>query len=108
MVKRHQKGADGVYHVNGQKFSVLVGTRAMVFHGTAYKTAGGLKKCDLLQNNKTGRIVSKLKSIEAKKTKRLEKAGYKPTKGKFVLMRKGTGTGTKRRSHGSRRKTRSK
>ena len=63
MVKRHQKGADGVYHVNGQKFSVLIGTRAMVFHGTAYKTAGGLKKCDLIQNNKTGRIVSKLKSI---------------------------------------------
>jgi len=106
MVKRHQKGADGVYHVNGEKFSTLVGTRAMVFHGTAYKTAGGLKKCDLLQNNKTGRIVSKLKSIEAKKTKRLEKAGYKPTKGKFVLMRKGMGT--KRRGHGSRRKTRSK
>jgi hypothetical protein len=105
MVKRHQKGADGVYHIKGQKFSVLVGTRAMVFHGTAYKTAGGLKKCDLIQNNKTGRIVSKLKSIDAKKTKRLEKAGYKPTKGKFVLMRKGMGT---KRTRNSKKKTRSK
>lgn len=105
MVRRHQKQEDGFYHVNGQKFSTLIGTRAMVFHGTAYKTAGGLKKSDLLQNNKTGRIVSKLKSIEAKKTKRLEKAGYKPVKGKFVLMRKGMGT--KRRSSG-KKKTRSK
>lgn len=88
MVKRLQKQPDGYYHANGQKFKELVGTRAMVFHGTAYKTSGGLTKSDLQQNNKTGRIVSKKKSAEAKKTRRLEKAGYKPVKGKFIIMRK--------------------
>ena len=64
----------------------------MVYHGTAYKTPGGLKKCDLIQNKKTGRIVSKVKSMEAKKTRRLEKAGYRPVKGKFMLMKKGMGS----------------
>lgn len=63
-----------------------VGSRAQVFHGNAKHTSGGLEKVDLLKN-KYGRIVSKKKSIEAKKEKRLEKAGFKPTKGKFVLMR---------------------
>lgn len=91
MVKRLQKQPDGYYHAGGQKFKELVGTRAMVFHGTAYKTSGGLTKSDLQQNNKTGRIVSKIKSAEARKTRRLEKAGYKPVKGKFVIMRKSMG-----------------
>ena len=88
MTKRYQKSSDGLYHIHGKTYTSLVGSRAMVFHESAYKTSGGLKKCDLIQNNKTGRIVSKVKSAEAKKSRRLEKAGYKPTKGKFVLMRK--------------------
>ena len=61
--------------------------RAEVFHGTAKKTSGGLTKNDLIMN-KRGRIVSKKKSERAKKEKRLEKAGYKPKKGKFVLFKK--------------------
>lgn len=101
MGKRLQKGSDGFYHANGQKFKELIGTRAMVFHGTAYKTSGGLTKSDLIQNSKTGRIVSKVKSVEAKKTRRLEKAGYKPVKGKFVIMRKGMGTLRRKRSRRS-------
>ncbi len=64
-----------------------IGSRAEVFHGTAKKTSGGLTKNDLIMN-KRGRIVSKKKSERAKKEKRLEKAGYKPTKGKFVLFKK--------------------
>ena len=56
-------------------------------HGTAYKTSGGLTKGDLMMN-KHGRIVSKKKHATAKREKRLEKAGYKPKKGKFVVMRK--------------------
>ena len=64
-----------------------IGSRAEVFHGTAKKTSGGLTKADLIMN-KRGRIVSKKLSERAKKEKRLEKAGYKPKKGKFVLFKK--------------------
>ena len=87
MGKRHQKQADGMYHIGGQKYEELTGSRAKVWHGTAYKTTGGLKKSDL-EMNKHGRIVSKRRAATAKREKRLEKAGYKPKKGKFVVMRK--------------------
>lgn len=87
MGKRHQKQADGMYHVAGKKYEELTGSRAKVWHGTAYKTTGGLKKSDL-EMNKQNRIVSKSRSATAKREKRLEKAGYKPKKGKFVVMRK--------------------
>lgn len=87
MGKRHQKQSDGMYHINGKKFEELNGSRAKVWHGTAYKTTGNLKKGDL-DMNKHGRIVSKRRAATAKKEKLLEKAGYKPKKGKFVVMRK--------------------
>ena len=87
MVKRHQKQADGMYHIAGKKYEELTGSRAKVWHSTAYKTTGELKKSDL-EMNKHGRIVSKRRAATAKKEKRLEKAGYKPKKGKFVVMRK--------------------
>ena len=35
MVKRHSKGSDGKYHIDGKKFDQLVGSRAQVFHGSA-------------------------------------------------------------------------
>ena len=38
----------------------VIGTKAQVFHGTAEKTSGGLRKSDLMKN-KRGRIVSKKK-----------------------------------------------
>ena len=55
-------------------FSIMKteGTRAEVMHGTARRTSGGLTKGDL-KYNKSGRIVSKKKSQQAKKDKRLEK-----------------------------------
>lgn len=87
MVKRHHKQSDGMFHIDGHKFEELVGSRAKVWHGTAYKTSGNLKKKDL-EMNKHGRIVSKRRAATAKKEKRLEKAGYKPTKGKFMPMHK--------------------
>ncbi len=87
MAKNKRREADGMYHINGSKFEVLEGSRAQVWHGTAYKTSGGLTKKGLLQN-KHGRIVSSKKHHTEKKNKRLEKAGYKPKKGKFVVMRK--------------------
>jgi hypothetical protein len=64
-----------------------VGSRAQVMHGTAHHTSGGLTKNEL-KYNKHGRIVSKKKSMKAKKEKRLEKAGYKTKKGKFGAIKK--------------------
>ena len=87
MVKRHHKGHDGKYPIGGKSYEVLVGSRAQVMHGTAYKTSGNLTSNDLMFN-KQHRIVSKKKHATAKRERRLEKAGYKPKKGKFVLMRK--------------------
>lgn len=82
------KHSDGKYHIKGRKYDLLEGSRAQVWHGTAYKTAGGLTKDHLLQN-KHGRIVSKKKHATAKKEKRLEKAGYKTRKGKFGAVKTG-------------------
>lgn len=44
-----------------------VGSRAQVMHGSARRTTGGLEKGDLAYN-KSGSIVSKKKSQEAKKS----------------------------------------
>ena len=44
-----------------------IGSRAQVMHGTAKKTSGGLLKKDLTYN-KSGSIVSKKKSLLAKKS----------------------------------------
>ena len=86
MTKKVMK-VDGVYTVSGKKYPVLVGSRAQVWHGTAYKTAGGLTKNDL-HMNKHGRIVSKRKHTTAKKEKRLQKHGYFTRKGKFGSVKK--------------------
>ncbi len=64
-----------------------VGSRAEVFHSNALHTTGGLTKKDLIKN-KHGEIVSKKKHFQAKKDKRLEKAGYFTQKGKFGFVRK--------------------
>ena len=106
MVKRHHRGNDGKYHIGGKSFEILEGSRAQVMHGTAYKTSGGLTR-DHLMFNKHGRIVSKKKHATAKRERRLEEAGYKPKKGKFVLMRKGHRNNKthKKRNHSKRRRT---
>jgi hypothetical protein len=68
-----------------------VGSKAEVFHGSAKHTSGGLKKKDLMKHK--GRIVSRKKHAAGKKAiLRLFKAGYKPTKGTFKVMRKGNRT----------------
>ena len=86
-MKRIQKGEDNKYHVHGHKYEMLEGSRAQVFHGTAYRTSGGLTKKDLMKN-KRGEIVSKKKHETAKKEKRLEKAGYFTKKGHFGYVKK--------------------
>ena len=82
---RYTKSASGKYMIHGKSYEMLRGSRAQVWHGSAYKTTGELKKTDLIQN-KNGRIVSKAKHTTAKKEKRLVKAGYGTKKGKFGFV----------------------
>lgn len=83
---RFTKSAHGKYIVSGKSYDMLIGTRAQVWHGTAYKTTGGLTKSHIMQN-KNGRIVSRSKHNSAKKEKRLIKAGYGTQKGKFGAVK---------------------
>ena len=80
--------SNGKYMVNGKSYEMLIGTRAQVWHGTAFKTTGNLNKNDLMQN-KAGRIVSRAKHNSAKREKRLVKAGYLTKKGHFGFIKKG-------------------
>ena len=81
--------SNGKYSVAGKNYESLVGTRAQVWHGTSYKTSGGLTHNDLMKN-KAGRIVSKTKHNTAKREKRLVKAGYLTKKGHFGFIKKGS------------------
>lgn len=94
-MKRITKHSDGKYHVHGKTYDLLVGSRAQVHHGTAYKTPGGLTKAHLMMN-KHGRIVSKAKHATAKKDNRLVKAGYFTKKGQFGFVKKSTQSKTKK------------
>jgi hypothetical protein len=82
MGKNIIKEEDGFYHVDDKQFKKLVGTRAEVMHGTAYKTSGGLTNSKL-SYSKSGRIVSAVKQQSAKKEQRLKKYGYTAKKGHF-------------------------
>ena len=86
-MKRPSRQSDGYYHINGNKYKMLIGSRQQVFNGTCYKTSGELMKSDLMMN-KWGRIVSKKKHATAKKEKRLQKYGFFSRKGKFGFVRK--------------------
>ena len=81
------RGEDGFYHIKSKKFQLLEGSRAQVWHGTAYKTPGGLTREQLLKN-KHGEIVSRKKHLSAKREKRLEKHGFFTKKGKFGFVKK--------------------
>ena len=68
--------------------AVTVGSKAMVYHGTAEHTSGGLTKSDLVMN-KRGHIVSRKQMLAGKKAfKHLAALGYKPKKGVFKLFTK--------------------
>lgn len=85
---KFSRTSTGKYSVSGKSFDVLIGTRAQVWHGTAYKTTGGLTKSDIMKN-KSGRIVSKAKHHSAKRDKRLVKAGFLTKKGHFGFIKNG-------------------
>lgn len=106
MVKKHLKSGDGKYHIHGSKYDLLIGSRAQVWHKTAYKTKGDLKRDDLVMN-KHGRIVSKKKQATAKKEKRLEKHGYFTQKGKFGFVKRSrTSKSSKKSKKGKKSKKR--
>lgn len=99
------RGPDGKYHINGSVYDILEGSRAQVFHGTAYKTSGGLKKGQL-KKNKHGKIVSRKKSAKGPQMlKRLHNKGYFTQKGKFGYVKRQSATRKRKRS--SKRKSRS-
>jgi hypothetical protein len=103
MVKRHDKGSDGKYHINGKKYDMLEGSRAQVMHDTAYKTAGGLTKGHLKMNH--GRIVSIKKSNLAKTQKHLK--GHLQPKGSGVFgasSKKGNKKSGTQKRKGSRKR----
>ena len=82
----HTRSKDGKYHIGGKKYDLLEGSRAQVWHETAYQTSGGLHKHHLMKNNR-GSIVSKTKHFRAKKENRLVNAGYVTRKGKFGAIK---------------------
>jgi len=86
---KFSRTSSGKYAVSGKSYESLIGTRAQVWHGTAYKTSGGLTHSHLMKN-KSGRIVSKSKHVSAKKNNRLVKAGYLTKKGHFGFIKKGS------------------
>ena len=102
MPEHEEVKSEVVKQDGGKRKHSAVGSRAQVLHGNADHTSGGLKKKDLIMN-KHGRIVSKAKSITAKKEKRLEKAGYFTKKGKFGFVKK---EGSRKKSRKSSRKSR--
>lgn len=87
---KFSRTSTGKYSVAGKTYELLIGTRAQVWHGTAYKTTGGLTHSDLMKN-KSGRIVSKAKHNTAKREKRLVKAGFYTKKGHFGFVKKTRG-----------------
>jgi hypothetical protein len=99
---KYSRTSNGKYSVSGRTYEMLIGTRAQVWHATAYKTTGGLTKSDLMQN-KSGRIVSRAKHNSAKKEKRLVKAGYLTKKGHFGFIKNGKSMRKKRGRKGSRK-----
>ena len=100
MTKRVKKSRDGKYRVKGKAYNKLVGSRAQVWYGTAFKTTGGLNKPHLLMN-KHGRVVSMKKHKHEKKIDRLGKHGIKAKRGIF-------GPGNKSEKKNSSRKKRTK
>ena len=91
MVKRPRKDpVTGLYKIGNRYYKKLVGSRAEVWHRTAYKTTygrDGLTRDDLVYN-KRNRIVSKKKHIRERNRKQLKKLGFDTVKGKFGMVRR--------------------
>ena len=71
-IHNHTKSKDGLYHIDGNTYEILRGTREEVWNGKSYQTTGGVPKSGLIAN-KAGKIVSKVKSVEGLKINRFGK-----------------------------------
>ena len=71
-IHNHTKSNDGLYHIDGNTYEILRGTREDVWNGKSYLTTGGVPKSGLIVN-KAGKIVSKTKSVEGLKINRFGK-----------------------------------
>ena len=100
---RYKKSSTGKYLIHGKSFEQLVGSRAQVMHGTAYKTTGDLT-AEKLMVNKSGRFVSRRKHTSAKRENRLVRHGYGSKKGQFGYVKIGATKGKSRK--GPRKGTR--
>ena len=76
-LKRPVRNKDGKYNINGVIYNELFGNREQVYNGTSYKTKAGLTKNDLSINS-SGKLGSKLKSIQETYALRFEKHGINP------------------------------
>ena len=74
---------DGMYHIKGQKYPELFGSRRQVMNKSAYKTTGNLTKKNLHFNPRTKRYVSKLKHEQTLKNSPLKKLGLLAKPGTF-------------------------
>ena len=61
---------------DGVVYKQRYGSRAKVFHGTAYETSGRRKRDDFIRN-KFGYIVSKVRSEQASQRRHLEVGGFR-------------------------------
>ena len=63
-------------------FKQCVGSKIQVYHGTAEKTSGGVKRSGITKKP-DGRLVFAAKSAAARKSNNLVKSGYGSIKGRF-------------------------
>ena len=71
---KFSRNKDGLFHINGNSYELLNGTRQEVWENKAYRTTGHLTKNDLLVN-KCDKIVSKKKCEQEKNFNRFFKCG---------------------------------
>jgi fructose-1,6-bisphosphatase len=106
MRRNWKRTSDGKIMVNGKKYMMLVGSRRQVWNGTAYKTGhgkAGLTRKHLMMN-KNGNIVSKKRSVTAKRKKNLGKYIDLARKNKGKTFKKMTKSKTRKRRRRRRRK----
>ena len=85
-MKRISRHSDGHYHIKGNTYEELIGSKRQVANKTAYKTSGNLTLHDIVLSKK-GKWVSRKKHDFEKKNKRLFKLGFCTTPGVFEVFR---------------------
>jgi len=116
-VSKCKRQPNGHYLCEGKTYGMLIGSPRQVWNGTAYKTGYGRRSMTkkMLIQKKDGRIVSKARSMTAKKNRNLGKyidmARKNRGKKGFTPMRKGMTNKKRNKASGSsnvRRKSRRK